>query len=151
MASDDRAHQVPHQRAGRRACKKSQIQEYIDSNLTAGVQHLALNTDDILATIAALRANGVEFLAVPDGYYDTVWDRVGEIKEDRDRIKDLGILVDRDENGYLLQLFTRPLQDRPTLLHRDHPARGAARASARATSRPCSRPSSRSRPSAGNL
>ncbi len=68
-----------------------------------------------LETIAALRANGVEFLAVPEGYYDTVWDRVGEVKEDKGRIKDLGILVDHDEKGYLLQLFTRPLQDRPTL------------------------------------
>jgi len=95
--------------------KKSQIQEYIDANLTAGVQHLALSTDDILATISALRDNGVEFLAVPDGYYDHVWDRVGEVKEDRERIRELGILVDHDDKGYLLQLFTRPLQDRPTL------------------------------------
>ncbi len=94
--------------------RKSQIQEYIDANLTPGVQHLALKTDDILATIAALRANGLEFLAVPDGYYDHVWERVGEIAEDRDRVKDLGILVDRDDAGYLLQLFTRPMQDRPT-------------------------------------
>jgi len=95
--------------------KPSQIQEYIDANLTAGVQHIALKTDDILASIAALRENGVEFLPVPEGYYDTVWDRVGDIAEDRERIKDLRILVDKDEKGYLLQLFTRPLQDRPTL------------------------------------
>jgi 4-hydroxyphenylpyruvate dioxygenase len=94
--------------------KKSQIQEYIDANLTAGVQHLALKTDDILATIAALRANGVDFLPVPAGYYDRVWDRVGEVAEDRERIKELRILIDRDDSGYLLQLFTRPLQDRPT-------------------------------------
>ncbi len=94
--------------------KKSQIQEYIDANLTAGVQHLALKTDDILATIAALRANGVDFLPVPQGYYDRVWERVGAVKEDRARIEDLRILVDRDDTGYLLQLFTRPLQDRPT-------------------------------------
>jgi 4-hydroxyphenylpyruvate dioxygenase len=114
VASDDRVIKFPINEPAE-GLKKSQIQEYIDSNLTAGVQHLALSTDDILETIAALRANGVEFLAVPEGYYDTVWDRVGEVKESRDRIKDLGILVDHDEKGYLLQLFTRPLQDRPTL------------------------------------
>ena len=94
--------------------KKSQIQEYIDANLTAGVQHLALKTDDILASIAALRANGVDFLPVPAGYYDRVWERIGDVAEDRQRVRELGILVDRDDTGYLLQLFTRPLQDRPT-------------------------------------
>ena len=94
--------------------KKSQIQEYIEANLTAGVQHLALKTDDILATIAALRANGVDFLPVPNGYYERVWERIGAVKEDRARIEELRILVDRDDSGYLLQLFTRPLQDRPT-------------------------------------
>ncbi|PJA77116.1 4-hydroxyphenylpyruvate dioxygenase [bacterium CG_4_9_14_3_um_filter_65_15] len=95
--------------------RKSQIQEYIDANVTAGVQHIALACDDILAAITALRANGVEFLTVPRGYYGNLWDRVGEIGEDRDRVRDLGILVDRDDQGYLLQLFTRPVQDRPTL------------------------------------
>jgi 4-hydroxyphenylpyruvate dioxygenase len=114
VASDDRVIKFPINEPAD-GIKKSQIQEYIDANLTAGVQHLALSTDDILATIQALRDNGVEFLAVPDGYYDTVWERVGEVKEDKDRIKELGILVDHDEKGYLLQLFTRPLQDRPTL------------------------------------
>ncbi len=114
VASDDRAIKFPINEPAE-GLKKSQIQEYIDANLTAGVQHLALSTDNILESISALRANGVEFLAVPDGYYDTVWDRVGEVKEDKGRIKDLGILVDHDEKGYLLQLFTRPLQDRPTL------------------------------------
>jgi 4-hydroxyphenylpyruvate dioxygenase len=114
VASDDRVIKFPINEPAD-GLKKSQIQEYIDANLTAGVQHLALSTDDILATIAALRENGVEFLAVPDGYYDTVWDRVGEVQEDKDRVKELGILVDHDENGYLLQLFTRPMQDRPTL------------------------------------
>ncbi|PID81847.1 4-hydroxyphenylpyruvate dioxygenase [bacterium DOLZORAL124_64_63] len=94
--------------------KKSQIQEYIDSNLTAGVQHLALRSENILETIAALRQNGVDFLPVPEGYYDNVWDRVGVVKEDKDAVKDLRILVDKDDKGYLLQLFTRPLQDRPT-------------------------------------
>lgn len=113
VASADRAIKFPlnEPAEGR---KKSQIQEYIDANLTAGVQHLALKTDDILATISALRANGVDFLPVPAGYYERVWDRVGDVKEDRERIKDLRILVDRDDTGYLLQLFTRPLQDRPT-------------------------------------
>jgi len=114
VASDDRVIKFPINEPAD-GLKKSQIQEYIDANLTAGVQHLALSTDDILATIQALRDNGVEFLAVPDGYYDTVWERVGEVKEDKGRIKELGILVDHDEKGYLLQLFTRPLQDRPTL------------------------------------
>ncbi len=94
--------------------KKSQIQEYIDSNLMAGVQHLALRTENILETIAALRANGIDFLPVPEGYYDHVWERVGVVNEDKDAVKDLRILVDKDDSGYLLQLFTRPLQDRPT-------------------------------------
>jgi len=94
--------------------KKSQIQEYIDFNMAAGVQHVALKTNDILETIAHLRDNGAEFLDVPDSYYDIVWDRVGDIEEDRQKVRDLKILVDRDDDGYLLQLFTRPLQDRPT-------------------------------------
>ena len=114
VASGDRAIKFPlnEPAAGR---KRSQIQEYIDANLTAGVQHLALKTDDILSTIAALRANGVDFLPVPDGYYDHIWDRLGEVTEDHERIKEMRILVDKDDTGYLLQLFTRPLQDRPTL------------------------------------
>lgn len=94
--------------------KKSQIQEYIEANLAPGVQHVALKTDNILAAISALRANGVDFLPVPEGYYKTVWDRVGDVAEDREDIRKLGILVDHDDQGYLLQLFTRPLQDRPT-------------------------------------
>jgi len=114
VASDDRVIKFPINEPAD-GLKKSQIQEYIDANLTPGVQHMALSSDDILESIATLRANGVEFLAVPAGYYDTVWDRVGEVREDRERIKDLGILVDHDDKGYLLQLFTRPLQDRPTL------------------------------------
>lgn len=114
VASADRAIKFPinEPAEGR---KKSQIQEYIDANVTAGVQHIALATDDILATIAALRANGVEFLPVPQGYYQDLWERVGAVSEDRRRIQELGLLVDRDDKGYLLQLFTRPLQDRPTL------------------------------------
>jgi len=113
VASPDRAIKFPinEPAAGRR---KSQIQEYIDFNLTAGVQHLAFKTDDALATIKALRDNGVDFLPIPKGYYETVWDRVGSVVEDKDSVKDMGILVDKDTDGYLLQLFTRPVQDRPT-------------------------------------
>ena len=94
---------------------RSNVTDYIDFNLTAGVQHVALRTENILETIAILRDNGAEFLEVPDSYYETIWQRVGDIAEDRDRVRDLRILVDRDDKGYLLQLFTRPLQDRPTL------------------------------------
>ena len=105
--------------------KKSQVQEYLDwhSN-TPGVQHLALRTDDELASIAALRSRGVDFLTLPDAYYESVWNRVNTmltghghqaVKEDHEAIRKLGILVDADDEGYLLQLFTKPLQDRPTL------------------------------------
>ena len=105
--------------------KKSQIQEYLDwHDGTPGVQHLALRTDDELKSVAELRRRGVDFLSLPDTYYDIVWDRVNStlkahghdaVKEDHQRIRDLGILVDADDEGYLLQLFTKPLQDRPTL------------------------------------
>ncbi len=95
--------------------KKSQIQEYLDFNYSAGVQHIAISTENIIDTVTTLRANGVQFLDVPQSYYDTVWDRVGDIDEDRDKITELQILVDRDESGYLLQIFTKPVQDRPTL------------------------------------
>ncbi len=94
--------------------RKSQIEEYLDYYMTPGVQHLALQTGDIIATMEKLRANGIEFLRVPDTYYDLLPERVGEIKEDFARIRELGILVDRDDEGYLLQVFTRPIQDRPT-------------------------------------
>ncbi len=96
--------------------KKSQILEYLEwHNMTPGVQHVALRTDDELHSITELRKRGVDFLLLPKTYYDIVWDRVGEIQEDKDAVEELGILVDRDDEGYLLQLFTRPLQDRPTL------------------------------------
>ncbi|MFO7653387.1 MAG: 4-hydroxyphenylpyruvate dioxygenase [Candidatus Krumholzibacteriia bacterium] len=114
MASHDRAVKFPINEPAD-GLKKSQIQEYIDFNVTAGVQHVAMRTENIIETIGALRENGAEFLDVPDAYYDTVWDRVGDIAEDRDQVRRLKILVDRDEKGYLLQLFTRPVQDRPTL------------------------------------
>ena len=95
--------------------KKSQIEEYIEFYKGAGVQHIAIATDDIIATVTELRTRGVEFLKVPDVYYDEVWERVGLIKEDTVEIKKLNILVDRDDEGYLLQLFTKPVEDRPTL------------------------------------
>ena len=113
MASEDRGIKFPINEPAD-GKMKSQIQEYIDFNMTAGVQHLALRTENILETIEHLRENGAEFLDVPDSYYETVWDRVGDIEEDRQKVRDLKILVDRDDKGYLLQLFTRPLQDRPT-------------------------------------
>jgi 4-hydroxyphenylpyruvate dioxygenase len=85
----------------------------------AGVQHLAFRTDDELQSVSELRSRGVDFLTIPDVYYESVWERVSklgwDVKEDHERIRDLGILVDADDEGYLLQLFTKPLQDRPTL------------------------------------
>jgi 4-hydroxyphenylpyruvate dioxygenase len=95
--------------------KKSQIEEYIDFYNGAGVQHIALATDNIIETVNALKNRGVEFLTVPATYYEDVLDRVGEIDENLEPLKELGILVDRDEEGYLLQIFTKPILDRPTL------------------------------------
>ena len=95
--------------------KKSQIEEYLDFYHSAGVQHIAIATDDIVHTVSELRRRGVEFLYVPDSYYDDVTERVGEINEDLKDLKAQNILVDRDEEGYLLQIFTKPVQDRPTL------------------------------------
>ena len=95
--------------------KKSQIEEYLDFYNGPGVQHLALATDDIVATVSAMRERGVEFLYVPDTYYDDILERVGEIDEDISLLKEHGILIDRDEEGYLLQLFTNNVLDRPTM------------------------------------
>ncbi len=96
--------------------RKSQIEEYLDwHHNTPGIQHLALLTKDEIHSVGRLRERGVDFLDIPETYYDIVWDRVGEIAEDTDRVKDLRVLVDRDDKGYLLQIFTKPLQDRPTL------------------------------------
>ena len=95
--------------------KKSQIDEYLEFYRGPGVQHIAIATDDIVATVTALQNRGVEFLRVPLTYYDTVLDRVGRIDEDIAPLRELGILVDRDDEGYLLQIFTKPVQDRPTL------------------------------------
>lgn len=95
--------------------KKSQIEEYLDFYHGPGVQHIAIATDDILHTVSELRKRGVEFLRVPDVYYEDVLERVGHINEDLKELKKLNILIDRDEEGYLLQIFTKPIQDRPTL------------------------------------
>jgi 4-hydroxyphenylpyruvate dioxygenase len=96
---------------------KSQIQEYIEFYRGAGAQHLALLCRDIRATVTNLMANGVEFLSIPDSYYDELPERVGCIDEDLESLKKLGILVDRDEEGYLLQIFTKPVEDRPTVFY----------------------------------
>ncbi|SFW53238.1 4-hydroxyphenylpyruvate dioxygenase [Cellulophaga fucicola] len=95
--------------------KKSQIEEYIDFYNGSGVQHMALATDNIIETVTALRDRGIEFLTVPSSYYEDVLDRVGEIDEDLAPLKELGILIDKDEEGYLLQIFTKPILDRPTM------------------------------------
>lgn len=95
--------------------KKSQIEEYLDFYKGPGCQHIAVATDNIVFTISEMRKRGVEFLYVPGTYYDTVKDRVGIIEEDINELKKWGIMVDRDEDGYLLQIFTKPVEDRPTL------------------------------------
>lgn len=105
--------------------RKSQIEEYIEFYNGAGVQHLAVATDDIIHTVTCLRANGIEFLEVPDTYYEDLSQRVGVIKEDLKDIQDLNILVDRDEEGYLLQIFTKPVTDRPTIFFEIIQRRGA--------------------------
>ena len=97
--------------------KKSQIEEYLDFYRGAGVQHIALATDDIITTVDQLRKNGIDFLYVPDNYYETVEERVGKIEEDLEELKRLNILIDRDDDGYLLQIFTKPVQDRPTVFY----------------------------------
>ena len=95
--------------------KKSQIEEYIDFYNGPGVQHIAVATDDIVKTVSAMRDRGVEFLYVPESYYDDLLERVGDIDEDVEVLKKHGILIDRDDEGYLLQLFTKPVLDRPTM------------------------------------
>ncbi len=97
--------------------KKSQIEEYIEFYKGAGVQHIAVATDDIIHTVGELRRRGIEFLYVPDNYYEDLIDRVGAIEEDVEELKKLNILVDRDDEGYLLQIFTKPVEDRPTLFY----------------------------------
>jgi 4-hydroxyphenylpyruvate dioxygenase len=105
--------------------KKSQIDEYLEFYGGPGVQHIALATKDIVSTVTQLRDRGVEFLQVPTTYYDTLLDRVGRIDEDLGPLRELGILVDRDDEGYLLQLFSKPVQDRPTLFYEIIQRKGA--------------------------
>jgi 4-hydroxyphenylpyruvate dioxygenase len=105
--------------------KKSQIDEYLDFYRGPGVQHVAIATDDIIATVREMQARGVEFLTVPRTYYETVLDRVGTIDEELNALAELGILVDRDDEGYLLQIFTKPVQDRPTLFYEIIQRKGA--------------------------
>jgi 4-hydroxyphenylpyruvate dioxygenase len=95
--------------------KRSQVEEYLDFYGDEGVQHIAIATNNIVDTVTKLQDRGIEFLKVPTTYYDTLEARVGKIEEDIEPLKNLGILVDRDEEGYLLQIFTKPVEDRPTL------------------------------------
>jgi len=97
--------------------KKSQIEEYLEFYKGPGVQHIAMATDDIVATVSKLRDQGVEFLRVPGSYYTELEQRVGKIDEPVEKLEELGILVDRDDEGYMLQIFTRPVEDRPTLFY----------------------------------
>jgi 4-hydroxyphenylpyruvate dioxygenase len=105
--------------------KKSQIDEYLEFYNGPGVQHVAVATDDIIESVRLLRARGIEFLSIPATYYDTVLDRVGTIDESIEPLRELGILVDRDDEGYLLQIFTKPVQDRPTLFYEIIQRKGA--------------------------
>jgi 4-hydroxyphenylpyruvate dioxygenase len=105
--------------------KKSQIEEYIDFYKGAGVQHIAIETDNIIETVGELKRRGVEFLYVPETYYDDVIDRVQHIDEDLNKLKALNILIDRDDEGYLLQIFTKPVEDRPTVFYEIIQRKGA--------------------------
>ena len=105
--------------------KKSQIEEYLDYYHSPGVQHIAIATHDIRATVTELRRRGVEFLSVPGTYYDDLLDRIGAIDEDLESLKALNLLVDRDEEGYLLQIFTKPVEDRPTVFYEIIQRKGA--------------------------
>jgi 4-hydroxyphenylpyruvate dioxygenase len=105
--------------------KKSQIEEYLDFYGGAGVQHIAVATDDIVHTVSELRNRGIEFLYVPETYYEDLKERVGNIDEEIEALKKLNILVDRDEEGYLLQIFTKPVEDRPTLFYEIIQRKGA--------------------------
>jgi len=95
--------------------KRSQVEEYLDFYEGEGVQHIAVATNNIIETVTDLKSRGVEFLKIPASYYETVLDRVGEIDEDLKPLSELGILIDRDDEGYLLQIFTKPVEDRPTM------------------------------------
>lgn len=105
--------------------KRSQVEEYLDFYHSSGVQHIAVATDNIIETVSELRRRGIDFLEVPGTYYDDLYNRVGKIDEDMEDIRRLNILVDRDDEGYLLQLFTKPVEDRPTLFYEIIQRRGA--------------------------
>jgi 4-hydroxyphenylpyruvate dioxygenase len=105
--------------------KKSQIDEYLDFYRGPGVQHIAVATDDIVKTVSELKARGLEFLQAPASYYEELQHRIGTIDEPLDVLAKLGILVDRDDEGYLLQIFTKPVQDRPTLFYEIIQRKGA--------------------------
>ncbi len=105
--------------------KKSQIQEYLDYYESPGVQHIALGTDNIVETVRKFRQNGIQFLETPGTYYDELEERVGKIDEDLDALRELNILVDRDDDGYLLQIFTKPIGDRPTFFYEVIQRKGA--------------------------
>jgi 4-hydroxyphenylpyruvate dioxygenase len=105
--------------------KKSQIEEYLKFYNGEGVQHIALVTADIVATVRQMKTQGVEFITVPENYYSTVLDRVGPIKESLDELKRESILIDKDEHGYMLQIFTKPVEDRPTLFYEVIQRRGS--------------------------
>ena len=113
MASDNLRIKFPINEPAK-GLKKSQVEEYIDFYMGSGPQHVAMATNDIVATVSALRERGVDFLHVPDNYYENITDRVGKIDEDIETLKEHRILIDRDDKGYLLQLFTKPVEDRPT-------------------------------------
>ena len=104
------------------ASKKSQIEEYLEFYHGPGVQHIAMATGDIIETVSKLRDQGIEFLRVPTTYYDDLEQRCGKIDEPVSQLAELGILVDRDDEGYMLQIFTKPVEDRPTLFYRSDPA-----------------------------
>lgn len=116
MADDSHVVKLPINEPAPGRCK-SQIQEYLEAYGGPGVQHIALLSGDILRTVSRLRENGVEFLQVPEAYYERLTGRVGSIEEDLSALQSLGILVDRDDDGYLLQIFTQPAEDRPTLFY----------------------------------
>ena len=105
--------------------KKSQIEEYLDYYHSPGVQHIAIATNDIRITVTELRRRGVEFLTVPAAYYEDLLERIGHIDEDMESVKKLNLLVDRDEEGYLLQIFTKPVEDRPTVFYEIIQRKGA--------------------------
>jgi len=105
--------------------KKSQVEEYLDFYHSQGVQHIAMATDNIIETVSELQRRGVAFLKVPTSYYETLQDRVGHIDEELSALSELGILVDRDDEGYLLQIFSKPVEDRPTLFYEIIQRKGA--------------------------